>query len=174
MAKSINLIFEQLLKKFKLKKFYLASGGLSDIKGVGTSDVDIVYLVDKETDYMKLDYIFIGYVKKPRLDKNRCYYLTKIGGREVSICASNDESVMRSVTHRKAEVMLNNFPLITAQAIGYKLDGMKTEASWAKVLNLEGDPYDAMAMDLTKLKQIAKSKEKKIEKIMNNLTGFKK
>ena len=59
MAKSINLIFKKLKKKFKLKNFYLASGGLFDIKGLGTSDVDIVYLVDKETDYTKLDYIFM-------------------------------------------------------------------------------------------------------------------
>lgn len=166
MPKSIITIFSELSNIYKLPNFYLASGGLSDIKGPGTSDVDIVFITD---DYEKLDHIFKKAKKEPRPDKKRCYYTFKYGGREVSICASNDRAALRSVTHRLNELMLNKFPLITACAINYKILGMKTEPAWATVLELTGDPYDAMMMEKNKLRQIAKKKEAKLAAIMKKL-----
>lgn len=163
MVKSIPHIYEEVKKKYKLRKLFLASGGLVDVKGVGKSDVDIVYITD---DYNNLDYLFSGAKKEERPDKNRCYYTFKCGGREVSICASNDESVMRSVKHRANEIMLNKFPLITACAANYKLNGEKTEPAWAKTLALQGDPYEELMMNTTKLKNIAKKREKELERIL--------
>jgi hypothetical protein len=160
MVKSIERIFEELQKKFKLKKFYLASGGLPDIKGPGTSDVDIVYVVD---NYTELDSVFPGAEKKHKPEKNRCYYSFNYGSREVNICASDDEAVMRSVTHRKNELMLNQFELLTACAILHKLSGMGTEPAWAAVLGLTGDPYDAMMMKTGDLKKLARTKENKLK-----------
>lgn len=168
-VKSIDVIFSDLNKKFKLKNFYLASGGLSDVKGPGTSDVDIVYMVDNKTNYSALDHLFPKSKKDVRPDKNRCYYLFKYGGREVSVCASNDKTVMRSVTHRNNELMLNQFPLLTACAINNKLNGAKTEPAWATVLGLVGDPYDALMMPKNKLKQIAKKKEQLLLNIYSGL-----
>ena len=169
MVKTIETIFKELNTKYKLKQFYLASGGPADVKGLGTSDVDIVYLVDKTTDYMNLDHIFPGYKKDQRPDKMRCYYLTKYAGRDVSICASSDISVMRSIKHRKAELMLLIYPLITTCVIFHKLNGVKTEPAWALVLGLQGDPYDEMTMDLAKLKKIAQKKEKELKQIKDRI-----
>ena len=163
MVKSIEKVYSEFKAKFPAsvrKNFYLASGGLSELKG--PSDVDIVFMVE---DYMNLDHLFPNYKKEPREDKKRCYYSTKLSGREVSICASNDKAALRSVKHRENELMLNTFPLITACATFLKLDGMKTEPAWAKVLGLEGDAYDAMTMPKSKLKKIAKEKEDKLKKL---------
>lgn len=166
MPKSIKVVFENLRKKYKLNNFYLASGGLSDVKGPGTSDVDIVYFVD---DYNNLDHLFPKSQKDPRPDKNRCYYLFISEGRQVSICASNDKSVMRSITHRKNELMLNQFQMLTACAINYKLLGMKTEPAWATALEISGDPYEILARPTKDLKKIASVKEKKLQQIYKNL-----
>lgn len=44
--KSVTQVFQEVKAHYKLKnkKVFLASGGLVDVKGPGTSDVDIVYL----------------------------------------------------------------------------------------------------------------------------------
>jgi hypothetical protein len=130
MVKSVVAIYHELKKKYKLSNFYLASGCLVDVKGAGTSDVDIVYIVG---DYNNLT-IFDGAKKEPRPDKNRCYYKFIYKGREVAICASDDKATMRSVIHRKNELMLNKFPHIRSAAIINKLNKNNTEASYVMAM----------------------------------------
>jgi hypothetical protein len=173
MIKPIEKVWEELKKKHKFKKnVYLASGGLVDVKGIGTSDVDIVYLTKTKEEYMSLDKEFPGSKKEVREDKNRCYYHFKHGGRDVAVCASNDPNVLRSVTHRKNEIMLNKFPHIVSAAIVYKLNGAKTEPAYCKALGLElkedAEAYDLMMMPAAKLKKIAATRESNLKRIFDS------
>lgn len=170
MVKSIEIIYNEIKKKYKLKNnVYLASGGMVDVKGIGKSDVDIVYITKTKEQYMNLDNIFPNAKKEPREDKHRCYYHFTYGGRDVSICASNDLATLRSVKHRKNEILVNKYPHILAAAIVYKLNGMKTEPAYCKALGIElkedADAYDIMLMAPAKLKKIADAREKEIKRI---------
>ena len=67
--------------------------------------------------------------------------------------------------------MLNKYPLLVSQAIMLKLNGLGTEQAWAKVLNLEGDPYEAMLIDEKILEKIAIEINDKYENLINCLTN---
>lgn len=170
MIKTIEAVYAEVKKKYKLKgNVHLASGGMVDVKGPGKSDVDIVYMTKTKEEYMNLEHVFPSSKKEPREDKNRCYYHFNHGGREVSICASNDPSVMRSVTHRKNEILVNQYPHVLAAAIVLKLNGMKTEPAYCRALGIElkedAEAYELMLMAPTKLKKIAVAREKEIKRI---------
>jgi hypothetical protein len=66
--------------------------------------------------------------------------------------------------------MLNKYPLLVSQAIMLKLNGLGTEQAWAKVLNLKGDPYEAMLIDEKNLEKIAIEINDKYENLINCLT----
>ena len=54
-------ILRALNKKYPEYEFYLASGGLFDVKGKNTSDIDISLY---HADYENLDHVFSGFTKK--------------------------------------------------------------------------------------------------------------
>jgi hypothetical protein len=103
-----------------------ASGGLLDANGL--SDVDVI-IFDEDIEPGE-DKIFVlhGY------------------DRPVHVRSSCDLLRLRSVDHRRIELKLESkFPALTEKARAAKADGLSTEAAWANVLGLEGDPYEAMA-----------------------------
>ena len=164
---SVNEVFDLFKKQYKKLPLKLASGGLEDVKGVGDSDVDISLL---SKDYKDLDEIFKGSTKKVDDKKARAIYSYEKWGREINVYATDDpEIAKRSVRHRENELMLNKFPILVSQAVYFKLNGLKTEPSWAKVLELDGDPYDALLMDKKDLKAIATKKEKYYATLINRL-----
>lgn len=165
--KSIEVIFNEVKKKYKLgSNAHLASGGLVDVKGPGKSDVDIVFITK---DYEHLEKLFPGATKDPDSKHQRVFWIFKHGGREVSICATNSDASMRSVIHRRNEKMLNQFPLIKAAAIAYKMNGHSTEPAYAKALGLtmknDDEAYDLLMMPTLKLKAIAKARELRMKKV---------
>lgn len=123
---------------------------------------------------MNLDQtVFVDSEKEPREDKNRCYYHFRHGGRDVSVCASNDIAVMRSVVHRKNELILNKFPLIVQAAVVYKLNGLKTEPAYIRALGIEmnddSEAYDLMLMKPVILRAVAKKHQKEIQRVLDGI-----
>lgn len=165
----IESVFEEFRKKYPKLDMKLASGGLADVKGKNTSDVDIsLYCSNPE----KMIDVFhdAKFVKKGKSGKHVIYSYIYYG-REVNVYCTNDLKLAnRSLIHRRNELMLNNYPLLVSQAIYLKLNGNGTEPAWAKVLGLEGDPYEAMLMDIVKLKKIASDVNRKYQNMISKLS----
>ena len=164
----IEKVFKKFIKKYPRLDLKLASGGLADIKGKNTSDVDITFYTE---DLTNLSDIFIDALSVLHKNSNVIIYSYKYFGREVNVYCTNDKNLaVRGTTHRRNELMLNKFPLLVSQAIMLKLNGLGTEPAWAKVLQLEGDPYEAMLIDEKNLEKIAIRINNKYENLINNLT----
>ena len=169
--REIRAVYDKVVANYGLSEHvvYLASGGLVDVKGPMTSDVDILLMT---ADYNNLDHIFTDAVKKPRPDKSRCYYEFIVDGRTVSVCATDDPSAKRSIIHRKNELELLKFPLLTVCAIMLKKNGLGTEAAWAAVLGFkEGDPYEIMGREAEYLLHIAEKREDELREALHRNCG---
>ena len=163
----VENIYKKFIKKYPNLDLKLASGGLTDVKGKNTSDVDITYYTNKLNNTSKIfnDALFVK-----NKNNNVIIYSYKYYGREVNVyCTDNKDLAIRGVTHRRNELMLNKYPLLVSQAIMLKLEGYGTEPAWAKVLGLSGDPYEAMLDKEENLEKIAISKNLKYKNIINNL-----
>lgn len=162
----IQIIFDQVQKLLPELTLQLASGGLPDCKGPGTSDVDIVTLHEH---YDQLLHLMPAGTKQIVDDlKPRTKYLIPWFAREVVIYATSDLTLAaQSTTHRANEIALLRFPLLTAQAIGFKQQGNNTEQARCLALGLEGNPYEQMMRD--DLLDIAQAKEKQLAEYMDNL-----
>lgn len=117
-----------------------ASGGLPDVRGV--SDVDAAILVRNHSNLLHM----MPPGTKPEDKGTHTIYSVPGYAREVNIYATPDKTrPLRSVTHRNNEKLLEEkFPQLTAVAARVKADGLSTEKAWARVLDLPGDPYEAM------------------------------
>lgn len=163
----VENIYKKFIKKYPNLDLKLASGGLTDVKGKNTSDVDITYYTNKLNDTSK---IFCDALSMKNKNNNVIIYSYKYYGREVNVyCTNNKDLAIRGVTHRRNELMLNKYPLLVSQAIMLKLEGYGTEPAWAKVLELSGDPYEAMLDKEENLEKIAISKNLIYKNIINNL-----
>ena len=161
-------VFDKFIKKYPDLDLKLASGGLADVKGKNTSDVDITLFTET---FDHLSDIFFDALSILLKNGNVIIYSYKYYGREVNIYCTNDKKLaIRGTTHRRNELMLNKYPLLVSQAIMLKLNGLGTEPAWAKVLQLEGDPYEAMLIDEKKLEKIAVRINHKYEYLINGLT----
>jgi len=118
----------------------MASGGLPDVKSL--SDVDISLLTDNPENVGQ--YLPEGTVVDKRQD--RVIYSVPGYERPVNVYAtSRKELADRAPQHRKIQLMLRmKYPELAALAREEKAGGLSTEEAWAKVLGLEGDPYQAM------------------------------
>lgn len=164
----VEEVFNKFTKKYPDLDLKLASGGLPDVKGKNTSDVDITLYTE---NLSILNDIFFDALSNMPKNNNVIIYSYKCYGREVNIYCTNDKKLaVRGYTHRRNELMLNKYPLLVSQAIMLKLNGLGTEQAWAKVLNLEGDPYEAMLIDEKNLEKIAIEINDKYENLINCLT----
>lgn len=151
MVESVETIFAIFKQYFESKhpnykdKLKLASGCPSDAKLDILSDVDISLL---DENYANLDNLFPSpkFTKKIHDTKPSCIYSINYHGREVNIYATSDPNIAnRSVTHRNNELELcKHCPILAGIVVQLKRSGLGTEKAWAKVLKLEGDPYEAM------------------------------
>ena len=163
----VENIYKKFIKKYPNLDLKLASGGLTDVKGKNTSDVDITYYTNKLNDTSK---IFCDALSVKNKNNNVIIYSYKYYGREVNVyCTNNKDLAIRGVTHRRNELMLNKYPLLVSQAIMLKLEGYGTEPAWAKVLELSGEPYEAMLDKEENLEKIAISKNLIYKNIINSL-----
>lgn len=154
-------IFQQVQLLFPDRPLQLASGGLPDTKWGRTSDVDIVLLSES---YDKLiDHMPPGTTTSiPKSDGSAVIYKIIWYPREVNIYVTRDPALVhKSTTHRRHQIALLKFPWLTAQAIILKKTGYNTEEARAKVLGLEGDPFEQMLRD--DLLPIAETKEHELQ-----------
>ncbi|CAO3640696.1 unnamed protein product [Cunninghamella echinulata] len=161
MAKDIISIYNDIKHIYKDYNLKLTAGGLTDVKGINTSDVDISLY---HTDYNHLDHVFKPSTKHYYPNENATIYSLLGYPREVNIYATNDiQRVNMAMKHRQNELILNHYPNLLSAAIILKKLGESTESAWAKVLELKGDPFEAMARD--DIETIAKIQEDKVSYI---------
>lgn len=164
----VEEVFSKFIKKYPKLDLKLASGGLSDIKGPNTSDVDISFFCKNLEGSKNIFHDAVSIDK----DKNKKWivYTYFLYGREVNVYCTNDKKLAnRGLIHRRNEIMLNNYPLLAAQAIILKKNGHGTEPAWAKVLELPGDPYEAMLASEKSLEKKAKKINELYKKLISNL-----
>lgn len=165
MEMSVEETFKEFSCKFPQLDLKLASGGLSDVNGLSDVDISLCTL-----NYDQLDHVFIGATKYIDDHKPRVIYSFQFHGREVNVYATNDcKLAERALIHRRNELALNHFDLLVAQAIILKQSNMGTEPAWARVLQLDGDPYEAMLMDFSAIVEIAKSRNEQLKMNMSKL-----
>lgn len=130
-----------------------ASGGLPDMRGV--SDVDVALLNQNHGDLLPA---MPGGTQVEDKGDHTIYHIPGYA-RDVTIYATADPiRAKRAVMHRANETILEErFPQLAAVAAAAKAGGLSTEKSWAKVLDLPGDPYDSM-LDTDKVMAAATSK----------------
>lgn len=170
MTKEIINIFNEIKNMYKDHNLQLelTSGGLCDVNGINTSDVDISLYHE---NYNNLECIFKNSIKKNYPDENATIYTIKNFPREVNIYATDDiKKVEMEIKHRKNEIKLNKYTTLLSSAIIFKKLGETTESAWVKVLELDGDPYELMARE--DIEDIAKIKEEKIKTNIKNIINF--
>lgn len=167
MADNVSQIFSQVKSKYETHglDLELTAGGLCDVKGKGTSDVDISLF---HNDYQNLRHIFTDSSIEHFPNERATIYSIPGYAREVNIYATDDmKRVEMAMKHRQNELKLNKYPLLLAGAIVLKRLGESTESAWAKALNMDGDVFEIMARD--DIEDIARKEEEKLAKIMKNL-----
>ena len=78
----VENIYKKFIKKYPNLDLKLASGGLTDVKGKNTSDVDITYYTNKLNDTSK---IFCDALSVKNKNNNVIIYSYKYYGREVNV-----------------------------------------------------------------------------------------
>ena len=108
----IENVFNKFIKKYPDLHLKLASGGLADVKGKNTSDVDITLYTK---NFNILNDIFFDALSIIPKNNNVIIYSYKYYGREVNIYCTNDKKLaVRGITHRRNELMLNKYPLLVS------------------------------------------------------------
>ncbi|CAO3619716.1 unnamed protein product [Cunninghamella blakesleeana] len=184
MAQDIINIFNEIQSKYKEYDLKLTAGGLTDVKGENTSDIDISLYHDQ---YNELQDVFKGSTKEVYPKERATIYSFPKGDyytRDVNIYVTNDQKrIDMAMQHRKNELLLNQYPTLLSAAIVLKRLGESTESAWAKVLELKDhhhsndndndnnennwDPFELMARN--DIESIAKKQEEKLLSIMNRL-----
>jgi hypothetical protein len=140
-------IFEKLKSQLP-KGAKHSSGGLPDVRGV--SDVDVSLLRKVHNNMLN------KFPEGTTLDTNEERSIYSIPGydREVNVYVGSDKDrVKRALKHRLNEIYLaKKYPELAVKAATLKKQGLGTEPAWAKVLGLEGDPYEVM-LDRKRIKK---------------------
>ena len=137
---SVYDLFKASLPEDMASKLQHVSGGLPDARGL--SDVDVGYVTP---DYKNLMFLLPeGTSVKHKADS--AVYTVPGYDRPVGLYATSNPSLIdRSKTHREvAYGLAAKYPELLEKVKALKKSGLGTEPSWAKALNLQGDPYEAM------------------------------
>lgn len=133
-------LFKKSLPKNISSKIQHVSGGLPDVKGL--SDVDVGYVT---ADHKNLMHLF---PKETKVEHGLDSSLYNVPGYDRAVgfyATSNPSSIDKSKTHREvAYGLAAKYPELLNKAKDLKASGLGTEPAWAKVLNLKGDPYEAL------------------------------
>jgi hypothetical protein len=156
---------------------FAASGGLSDARGINTSDVDLVKI---DNDHQAYETTFGEYLTRIKAANakhpNRTMYqiiFPEYPDRYINICVTSDRKQgMRAVAHRANELMLNKYGEIAIIAMYLmKYKGLNTEEAWCEVLCLKKtddfDPFEAMLRD--DLEPLAKTMNDELIEIYNRI-----
>lgn len=167
-------IYTKVLEKFPdIADAKLASGGLPDVLGYSTSDVDLIIVTDKINGFENTFGNNLIQIKAPSETKPyRCVYTIRLEGynRDINIYATTNPTNTNAITHRDNEILLNQYQNLQQVAIWHKMfgknangDSLSTEEAWAVTLCLQGDPYDRMAQSNEKIKAIADLMEPELQ-----------
>lgn len=167
-------IYTKVLEKFPdIANAQLASGGLPDIGGPSTSDVDLLLITDNTTGFENSFGDHLIQIKAASESKpDRTVYTIRLEGynRNINIYATNNPNNTDSVLHRDNEVLLNGYHNLQQVAIWHKMFGkdengepLTTEEAWARTLCLQGNAYDRMAQSSDKIKAIADLMEPELQ-----------
>ena len=166
MVKSITHTFEQFKKNYKID-MHLASGGLADCKGRGSSDVDVAVL---HKDYDHLENVFVGFKKTSK--EKRTIYSTRYLGREVNVYCTSDEKIfMRAQIHRRNELLINkHFPIVFLLAtFNKRLEGVGTEEAYCRAIGVSSDPYEYLLQDFDVIRDRCRAVEQTIKTSIKNV-----
>lgn len=170
MVKDVTEIFNSVKEKYKEHglPLQLTAGGLCDVKGEGTSDVDISLF---HITYYDLDHIFIDSTVTHYPEERATIYSIRGFEREVNIYATDDmKRIEMAVKHRENELKLNQYPLLLSAAIVLKKLGESTEEAWVKALNLQQDGCNAFEiMARNNIVSIAKNEEDRLKALVAKL-----
>jgi hypothetical protein len=167
-------IYTKVLEKFPdIASAKLASGGLPDVAGPSTSDVDLLIVTENITGFEHSFGDHLIQIKAQSVAKpHRTVYTIRLPeyNRNINIYATNNPNNTDAITHRDNEVLLNQYQNLQQVAIWHKMfvkdaDGspITTEEAWARTLCLYGDPYDRMAQASEKIKAIADLMEPELQ-----------
>jgi hypothetical protein len=174
-TKHIQATRDVVASMFNIPDVILVSGGLPDVKGENTSDVDLLIFADDHTGFETTFGDYLIQIKAASESKpNRTIYTIKIPSnpREINIYVTSDKNQgLRVIKHRRNELMLNNYPNLQMVAIWLKRNGrnkdgtrLDTEEAWAVALNLHEDgidPHETLLCD--DLAEIAAAEEQALE-----------
>jgi len=138
---SVEEVFDKFAALYPDLDLKLASGYPSHEK----SDVDVALLTDRVD-------LFEGFTVEHY--NGDIIYSTEFMGREVNVYTTTDpKTAARGVTHRKNELKLAaKYPLLLAEVIKLKANGVKTEPAWIQAMGLVVEcPYEAMLEDLSEV-----------------------
>lgn len=143
-------IFEDVVGELPVGCVHV-SGGLADANGL--SDVDI--LLPREISEGEVGYLPEGSWEKESKPGRRLFGIPGYD-REVNLYVSADPAARQSIRHRETMLELEReYPQLREKARQYKALGRSSESAWALVLDLPGDPYQAME-DTEKVLTIAR------------------
>ena len=145
---SVEEVFDKFVTLYPDLDLDNASGYPSDCSK--RSDVDIALFLPN-----RVENLFEGFTVEHY--NGDVIYTTDFMGREVNVyTTTNVKTAARGVTHRKNEIKLaEGRPLLLAEVIKLKCQGIKTEPAWIQAMGLIVKcPYEAMLEDLTELAEL--------------------
>lgn len=161
----IPLIFNKLKKEYPEYEIILLNGGFIDLQAANTTTMELaIYDLNYNTFEFKRKN-----VKKIVTNKRDRYCILefKYESRIINILVTaNKELLKKKILKRNNEIMLNNYPLLLAQALILMKHGHNSFKSWGIVLDMNIEDEASFLIETDILEKEAKTKSDKINKII--------
>ena len=161
----IPLIYDKLKKEYPDYEMILLNGGFIDLKAANTTTMEI--------GIFDLNYNGFEFKKKKvkKIETNKrqryCILEFKYEQRLINILVTaNKELLKKKILKRNNEIMLNNFPLLLAQALILIKQGYNSFKSWGLVLDMDIEDEESFLIETEILEKEAKTKSDKINKLI--------
>lgn len=161
----IPLIFNKLKKEYPEYEIILLNGGFIDLQAANTTTMELAIY---DLNYNAFEFKRKN-VKKIVTNKRDRYCILefKYESRIINILVTaNKELLKKKILKRNNEIMLNNYPLLLAQALILMKHGHNSFKSWGIVLDMNIEDEASFLIETDILEKEAKTKSDKINKII--------